>query len=124
MDNYIENAVKEKEAADRLLLKAETALCYISSISFLALLFTASYIEMPTMYRVILIAVGIIILTLGVCYSIKIEQSAGYYECGVCHHRYVPTYAAVFFAPHIGRTRHLRCPECNKKSWSKKVLTK
>ena len=53
---------------------------------------------------------------------VKIEQVAGYYECQKCHHKYVPTYWTTNLAPHIGRTRHMRCPKCGEKSWQKKVL--
>lgn len=51
-------------------------------------------------------------------------QLAGYYECKECGHRYVPTYKAVNLAPHMGRTRYMKCPKCNEKSWQKKVLNK
>lgn len=57
-------------------------------------------------------------------FVLKIEQTAGYYECAKCGHRYVPTYKSVFMAAHVNRTRHMRCPKCGKKSWQKKVLSK
>ena len=108
----------EKEQADKLLLRTETVLGYTSAISFLILIFLASYL------RILLIAVGSIVFAAGISYALKIEQSAGYYECANCHHKYVPSYKSVFFAMHIGRTRYLKCPECDRKTWSKKVLTK
>ena len=45
-------------------------------------------------------------------------------ECKKCGHRYVPTFKAVNLAMHMGRTRYLKCPECGKKSWQKKVISK
>ena len=57
-------------------------------------------------------------------FMLKIEQTAGYYECKKCHHRYVPTYKSVFSAMHYGRTRYMKCPKCQKSAWNKKVLTK
>ena len=56
--------------------------------------------------------------------AVGIEQKAGYYECQHCHHRYVPTYWKTNLAMHIGRTRYMKCPECGKRSWQKKVLIK
>lgn len=114
----------EKEQADKLLLRTETVLGYTSAISFLILIFLASYLEMPENLRILLIAVGSIVFAAGISYALKIEQLAGYYECANCHHKYVPSYKSVFFAMHIGRTRYLKCPECDRKTWSKKVLTK
>ena len=57
-------------------------------------------------------------------FTIRIEQTAGYYECQKCHHKYVPEYKSVFWAMHMGRTRYMKCPQCGQKSWNKKVLSK
>ena len=55
-------------------------------------------------------------------FLIKIEQTAGYYECAECGHRYVPTFRSVFWSAHMGRTRKMVCQKCGKKSWNKKVI--
>ena len=57
-------------------------------------------------------------------YLFRIEQVAGYYECPECRYRYVPTFKSAFFAPHMGRTRKMTCPNCKKRSWQKKVIGK
>ena len=67
---------------------------------------------------------GFVLFFLGCFYAIRIEQTAGYYQCKACGHTYVPTYKAVNLAPHAGRTRYMRCPNCGKKTWQKKVLSK
>ena len=79
---------------------------------------------MPDWARVCLIIAGVIPCFVGCIYGIKIEQTAGYYECAECGHRYIPTFGSVLWAPHFGRTRLMKCPECGKKSWNKKVLKK
>ena len=56
--------------------------------------------------------------------ALKFEVDAGYYECKNCHHKFVPTYKEAVMAPHMGTTRHLKCPECHKKTWAKKVMSK
>ena len=115
---------KQKEEADRRMLKLEWVIGYMASITFLVLVFVASYIEMASWIRVLLIVFGAIVFAVGMGYGIKIEQVAGYYECGKCHHKYVPEYLSVFWAMHFGRTRYMKCPKCGKRSWNKKVLTK
>lgn len=116
--------VKQKEEADKKLLKLEWVIGYISSISFLILIFIASFIEMQVWIRILLIAFGLLTFCIGIFNSLKIEQTAGYYECDKCHHKYVPTYGSVLWSMHFGRTRYMKCPKCGEKSWNKKVISK
>ena len=115
---------KQKEEADKLMLKLEWAIGLISGITFLVLVFVASYIEMSLLIRSILMIFGTAVLAIGVISALKIEQVAGYYKCKKCEQKYIPYYKSVFFAMHIGRTRYMKCPKCNKRSWNKKVLAK
>lgn len=114
---------KEKEEKDKQLLRLEYVIGYTASITFITLIFVASYIEMAIWLRILLITIGSVIFAFGVGNAVKIEQVAGYYECQKCRHRYVPTYMSVNLAMHIGRTRYMKCPKCGKRSWQKKVLT-
>lgn len=115
---------KQKEKTDREMLRLEGVIGYISSITFLILIFLASFVEMHSVIRILLIVGGAIVFTVGLINAIKIEQTAGYYECDKCHYKYIPTYRSVLFSMHYGRTRYMKCPKCNEKSWNKKVLTK
>jgi transcriptional regulator with XRE-family HTH domain/DNA-directed RNA polymerase subunit RPC12/RpoP len=56
--------------------------------------------------------------------ALKFEVEAGYYECKKCHHKFVPTYMQALMAMHMSTTRYLKCPECHKRSWAKKVMYK
>lgn len=114
---------KAKEAADKRLLSIEIVMGVLSVGAMLALCLIASYMPMADWLRVVLIVVGFVPLAVAIPFMLKIEQVAGYYECRCCGHRYVPTYKAINMAPHMGRTRKMRCPECGKKSWQKKVIS-
>ena len=131
MNNYNEkleenliDMVKQKEQSDKKMLRLEIVVGYISSITFLILIFVASYVEMQNWIKILLIIFGIITFAVGMYNCIKIEQTAGYYECAKCHHKYVPTYSSVLWSMHINRTRYMKCPECGKRSWQKKVISK
>ena len=76
------------------------------------------------MLRIVLIVFAFVMIFTVAFIAVGIEQKAGYYECQHCHHRYVPTYWQTNLAMHMGRTRYMKCPECGKRSWQKKVLTK
>ena len=131
MDNYnkeLENnlleMIKQKEQADKRLLSVEVFIGITATIALFALIFVAAFIQMETWLKISLIVFGFILFLAGCFYALRIEQVAGYYECKHCKYRYVPTYKAVNMAMHMGRTRYMRCPQCKKKSWQKKVLSK
>ena len=84
----------------------------------------AGYVDMPDYLRVIFIVVGFLLCIVGLGFSIIIETDAGFYECQHCHHKYVPTYKQVLCSAHMGRTRKMKCPKCNKKSWQRKTINK
>lgn len=131
MNNYDENLeknllkmVKEKERADERLLSLEIVMGIVGVILCLALIFVASYVPMTAWLRVVLWSIGFVFLFVVAFCLLKIEQVAGYYECEHCHHKYIPTYSSVLWAMHINRTRYMKCPECHKWSWQKKVISK
>ena len=113
-----------KEEKDKQLLSLETAIGIIMTLFFLGLMSIAALVEMPEWTRFVIIIPTVILFLIGCFFMVGIEQKAGFYECGECHHKYVPTYSSVLWAPHYGRTRKMTCPKCNKKTWHKKVLCK
>jgi DNA-directed RNA polymerase subunit RPC12/RpoP len=56
--------------------------------------------------------------------ALKLEVSVGAYKCKNCGYEIVPTYKQALNAMHRGTTRYLKCPNCNKRTWCKKVLKK
>ena len=131
MDNYSKETenklielVKEKEERDKQMLTLEVVIGLLVSFTLLSLVLIAAYIEMAEYLRVILIISGFIPFLIGMFIALRIEQTAGYYECKHCGHRYVPKYNATMWAMHFGRTRYMKCPKCSKYSWQKKVISK
>ncbi len=124
MENKLIELVKEKQQADKRLLSLEIFIGVLFSVVMFVLIMVAGLVQMADWLRVLLILIGFIPFVVAVPFMIKIEQTAGYYECAKCGHRYVPTYSSVLWAMHINRTRYMECPECHKKSWQKKVLSK
>lgn len=131
MENYNEKmeqnlleTQKQKEEADKKLLGLELIMGTVTVVMYLLLVMITSIVEMQDWIR-ILIIVSSTILLLIVCFTLlRIEQTAGYYECAKCHHKHVPTYPNVLWAMHIGRTRYMKCPECKKCNWQRKVIKK
>jgi transcriptional regulator with XRE-family HTH domain/DNA-directed RNA polymerase subunit RPC12/RpoP len=134
MENYnkqaeenLLTAIKAKENADKRLLNIEIALGLIATLFSLALimvgLFGHAYGGLPLWTMIVMVSLGAVLFFAEVAVCLRIEQKAGYYECKECGHRYIPTYAQVLFAPHVNRSRYMKCPHCGKRSYQKKVIS-
>lgn len=131
MDNYnkemekkLLEMVKQKEESDKRLLTLEWVIGILSLIVLFVPIIIGAYLPMEEWQRVVIIFSGFIPCFIGLFFAIKIEQVAGYYECQHCKHKYVPELNSVWRSMHVGRTRYMKCPECKKKSWQKKIISK
>lgn len=120
-EKNLEEFARVETAQNKKFFFYEKVLGIMSTTILFILVLAAGLIEMPAFARALLIVAGFILFLIGVTFCIKIETEAGKYQCKHCGHLYVPTYSAVCFAPHLGRTRKMTCPKCHKKSWQKKV---
>ena len=120
--------IKEKENSDKRFLNLEIVLGITGTLFLLAMLFTGilgyQYLGLPVWAMLLMKSVGFIVFMVAILFCVLIEQKAGYYECKECHQTFVPTYLQVLFAPHINRTRYMKCPHCGKRAYQKKVISK
>lgn len=124
MENNLLEVLKQKEESDRRLLTLEWVIAILSLIVLFVPILIGALLPMEDWQRTVLTFSGLIPTIVGFGFALKIEQIAGYYKCKNCGHAYVPTYKSVNLAPHMGRTRYMKCPECHKRTWQKKVITK
>ena len=131
MDNYnremeknLIEMVKRKEQSDKRLLHTECLIAAVCVVFMLVLTALASFADIENWLRITLIIVGVAPIIIVTPFMIKIEQTAGYYECSKCGHKHIPAYKNVFFSMHLHTTRYLKCPKCNQRSWQKKVINK
>lgn len=124
-NNQITELEKLELEKNKQLLRADNVIGFTSTMAFFSHVLGAAFVECSDLVKAVFIVSGATIFITGVSFAIKIEQKAGYYKCSKCEHTYIPKeYLKVFFAPHIGKTRYMECPECGEKSWQKKVLIK
>ena len=130
MNEYNKNAelnlvkiTKQKEESDKRLLTLEYVLAIISILFLFAALAVAIFVDMPLWGKIIIGAFGFVQLIIAAGFCFRIEQKAGYYECKHCHKTFVPSYKTTLFAPHMGRKKYMKCPNCGKKSYCKKVIS-
>lgn len=124
LENNLLEMIKQKELGDKRMLRMEVIIGILAFLPFIVATAIIIVVPMAEWLALIIELASLLPILVVVPLLLKIEQTVGYYECSNCAHRYVPTYKSVFFARHIGRKRKMRCPNCNKKSWHNKVLTK
>lgn len=96
----------------------------VSVTALLAGLLIAALLIPEGVWQLVTI-LGLCVVFLIPCfYALKLEVSVGAYKCKICGHEIVPTYKQALNAMHMGTTRFLKCPVCNKRTWCKKVLKK
>jgi len=128
-NNYVDKAEnkllelqKAKENCDKNLLQMEIVIGVLSTFIILALAILSGFLNVVNWIKIAIMIIGFAVGFIGFLFALKIEQIAGYYVCRKCGHKHIPTYSQVNLAAHIGRTRYMKCPNCNKKSWQKKVV--
>ena len=116
---------KEKEDNDKRLLRLEWVIGILSMLVLFMPIFIGALVpNLDDVTRTIIVFSGFIPGIIGFTFAMRLEQVAGYYECKHCGHKYVPEIKTMYMSMHMGRTRYMKCPECGKHSWQKKVISK
>jgi transcriptional regulator with XRE-family HTH domain/DNA-directed RNA polymerase subunit RPC12/RpoP len=115
---------KELEQKNKTVWKSMWVIMIISMTALFSGILIAAFLIPEGVWQLLTI-IGICIVFLIPCfYALKLEVSVGAYKCKNCGHEIVPTYKEAMNAMHMGFTRYLKCPKCNKRTWCKKVLKK
>ena len=115
---------KELEKKSKTIWNAMWAIMTVSIIGLLGgLVLVALFIPEGPWMLVAILSLCVVFL-IPCFYALKLEVSVGAYKCKNCGYEIVPTYKQALNAMHRGTTRYLKCPNCNKRSWCKKVLKK
>jgi transcriptional regulator with XRE-family HTH domain/DNA-directed RNA polymerase subunit RPC12/RpoP len=115
---------KELEQKNKTVWKSMWVIMIISMTALFSGILIAAFLIPEGVWQLLTI-IGICIVFLIPCfYALKLEVSVGAYKCKNCGHEIVPTYKEAMNAMHMGFTRYLKCPKCNKRTWCKKVIKK
>ena len=115
---------KELERKNKTIWNSMWTIMTVSIIALLAGISIAAFLIPEGVWQIVTI-LGICVVFLIPCfYALKLEVSVGAYKCKNCGHEIVPTYTQALNAMHMGTTRYLKCPKCNKRTWCKKVIKK
>lgn len=121
-EEVIMDLMREKEENKRkVILSVVTVLNTL--LASLTIMLITEFVDMETWTQALLIVIGLVVLVTGLFTAAALEWNAGTYECRHCKARFTPTAGAYMAGMHTITRRHLKCPECDKKSWCKRRLT-
>lgn len=115
---------KEIEKKNKTIWNSMWAIMTVSVIALLAGIFATAFFVPEGPWQLVTILAVTVVFLIPRFYALKLEVSVGAYRCKNCGHEIVPTYKEALNAMHRGTTRYLKCPECGKRTWCKKVINK
>ena len=121
-EQLILNMAKEIEMKNKTIWTAMWVIITISMIALLAGLFLVAFFVPEGPWQIVSILSLCVVFLIPCFYALKLEVSVGVYKCKNCGHEIVPTYSQALWAMHRGTTRYLKCPNCKKRTWCKKVI--
>ena len=123
-DNLLINMAKELEVKNKTIWRAMWAILAVSMTSLFACTLVSAFLIPEGLWQIIAVIGSCVVFLFPCFYALKLEVSVGAYKCKNCGHEIVPTYSQALWAMHKGTTRYLKCPNCKKHTWCKKVLKK
>ena len=115
---------KELEKKNKTIWNAMWTIMTVSIIGLLGGLVLVALFRPEGPWMLVAILSLCVVFLIPCFYALKLEVSVGAYKCKNCGYEIVPTYKQALNAMHRGTTRYLKCPNCNKRTWCKKVLKK
>ena len=115
---------KELEKKNKTIWSSMWVIMIASMTALFAGIFVAAFLIPEGIWQLITILGSCVVFLIPCFYALKLEVSVGAYKCKNCGCEIVPTYKEAMNAMHMGFTRYLKCPNCNKRTWCKKVIKK
>lgn len=116
------NITKELERKNKIIWKSMWVIMLISMIALFSGIFLIAFLIPEGIWQLVSILSLCIVFLIPCFYALKLEVSVGVYKCKNCGNEIVPTYSQALWSMHKGTTRYLKCPNCKKHCWCKKVI--
>ena len=115
------NEIKQK---DKMIWTSMWVVMLVSIVALIGGLFVTAFLVPEGVWQLVIILALCVLFLIPCFYALKLEVSVGAYKCKECGHEFTATYSEALNAMHMGTTRYLKCPNCNKRTWCKKVINK
>ena len=115
---------KELEKKTKTIWTSMWIILIVSMAGLIGGIMSAAFFIPEGVWQLVAVVAITVVFLIPCFYALKLEISVGAYKCKNCGHEIVPTFMQALNAMHRGTTRYLKCPECNRRTWCKKVLKK
>lgn len=115
---------KEVEQKNKTIWTSMWVIMCVSITALIAGVLIAAFVIPKGIWQLVAIIAICVVFLIPCFFALKLEVSVGAYKCKNCGNEIVPTYKEALWAMHMGTTRYLKCPKCNKRTWCKKVIKK
>jgi len=116
------NMAKELKRKNKIIWNAMWVIMSVSIIALIAGLILTAFFVPEGIWQFVSILSLCVVFLIPCFYALKLEVNVGVYKCKNCGHEIIPTYSQALGAMHRGTTRYLKCPNCKKRTWCKKVI--
>ena len=91
--------------------------CILSILLSMAIVLTASFVEMPSWARIVLISAAFVLIFCNIALVLVVAVNTEIFTCDKKKKKFVPSLSAYILGPHTFRRRYLKCPYCGNPSW-------
>lgn len=119
------NMIREKEEnIKRMRLTVITGV--IATVSFITIILVVClYTEVMSLpVKILLVFIACAVFASGIYAAMQGERTIGWYRCKHCGSHFVPSFQEYVMGAHMFTVRKLKCPECGRRSYCKKVMSK
>ena len=124
LDELIFQMAKNEERYHKRLRHSACVIVATSLVALICLISLISLLIPECGFQDFMIIMSVILFIIPCMIALKFQVETGYYECKNCQHMFVPNYKEIAVLMQTPNRRLLKCPECGKWTWCKKLARK
>ena len=124
LDELIFQMAKNEERYHKRLRHSACVIVATSLVALICLISLISLLIPECGFQDFMIIMSVILFIIPCIIALKFQVETGYYECKNCQNMFVPNYKEIVALMQTPNRRLLKCPECGKWTWCKKLTKK
>jgi len=124
LDELVFQMAKNEERYHKRLRHSACVIVATSLVALICLISLISLLIPECGFQDFMIIMSVILFIIPCIIALKFQVETGYYECKNCQNMFVPNYKEIVALMQTPNRRLLKCPECGKWTWCKKLTKK